>query len=74
MAQICRNNTIEKHFITESKQGEMTLNINLKLTIEQNGNVSVATSKEKEIPDYVMQVPDLEPINELIDFGKSVKT
>lgn len=61
------------NFTTVTTQGEVTVNINLTLTIEmdQTGNLKVSAAT-KDTPDYITQLPDWEPVKpeELIDFGE----
>lgn len=72
--------TIVKEITTQTTQGEVTVNLNISLTIDINefGEVSVGMSKKgvvDDIPDYIAQIPDIETVseNDLIDFGKDIK-
>ena len=69
----------EHHFTTETQRGEITVNINLTLTlqVDQTGEIKVSatpTVEPSKRQQPVMYIPELEPvnINELIDFGKDV--
>lgn len=70
----------EQHFTTQTERGEVTVNINLKLSLEVNGDGELSLKAEKlpdkkvvdkEISDFVMQIPD-EETGDLIDFGKEI--
>jgi hypothetical protein len=75
MPQIIRPTTIVKQFTTQTVQGEVTINLNLVLTIhtDANGVISVDATPVpvKEIAEYVPQIPDI-AVEDLIDFGKDV--
>lgn len=75
----------EHHFTTNSVQGEVTVNINLTVTlqVDQNGAITMSATptveprvakKEKSVPDYMFQIPDIEPVESgsLIEFGQDV--
>lgn len=72
MGQVIQSSKIERHIITE--QGEMTVTINLNLTIkldssspeEINVSVPVSSTTKKE----PLMIPDFGESSEIIDFGK----
>jgi hypothetical protein len=76
MPNVLRPSTVIRQITTETVQGEVTVNLNLTLTlhIDQSGDVSmnVSTTKPAETPDYVPQIPDWDD-GDLIEFGKEVK-
>lgn len=76
MVQIIKSNVT-----TETVQGEITINLNLTITINQDGSVAVGVAQEKkklltetpEIPDTRFIIPDFEGSSELLpDFGEDV--
>jgi hypothetical protein len=78
MPQILKPTQIirETHFNTTTSQGEVTVNINLTLTVQMDhGELKITPSIKKvdEIPDYIIPEWDEIKPNELIDFGKDVK-
>lgn len=58
--------------VTQAVAGEITINLNLTISIDSEGNVRVEKKQEEESPDYEAQIPEFESVN-LIDFGKEVK-
>jgi hypothetical protein len=80
--------TVVREKTVTTNQGEVTINLNLMLTlvVDQNGTVSVSAtpqtpspmptvpiSAKPTKPEYVIQIPDIEVTDNLIlDFGKDV--
>ncbi len=71
----------KSQIVTETSQGEITINLNLTVTINQDGSLNVgvnaAPKKETydvpEIPDSKFIVPEFESTSELLpDFGEEV--
>lgn len=76
---------IIRDYAVETRRGEITVNINLVLTINQDGGINITAAapapvvpKKREIieeEDRVeILIPDWDPIqpNDLLDFGKEV--
>ncbi len=62
---------IHQHLTTNTVGGEVTINLNLTITINQDGTMALATtampqSQEKEIPNIV---PEFETTDLLTNFG-----
>lgn len=63
--------------VTQTKEGEININLNITLTINQDGVLvtteadSKKTTKlpEKEIPDSLFAIPDFQSEKVLDDFG-----
>lgn len=81
MPLIFKPTIVKEHHYTETQRGEITVNINLTLTlqVDQNGAISVSASptvvqKPEPQRDYCVQMPDLDiEETQLIGFGKEVK-
>lgn len=62
---------------TETVQGEITVNLNLSVTInlDDNGKVNLAVKRIEEVPEQlILEIPDLEVSpEEMISFGQDVK-
>lgn len=67
---------IERHVITKQGEIEVTINLNLTITLDQQGGVKVTASagdSKKPDEEKVQKViPDFGISNDLLDFGKSV--
>lgn len=79
MPSIIKPTTVVKQITTQTTQGEITVNLNLTITlcVDQTGEVSlkVAPTAAPEQPEYLTHVPDWGPVNQedLIEFGKDVE-
>jgi hypothetical protein len=86
MPQVIKPTSVvkEQHFTTKTVDGEVTINLNLTLSIvvDQQGQISVSAAPEviqpkkeviKKEPEFVFQIPEVEVSSqELIDFGQDV--
>lgn len=77
MPNVLKPSTVVRNVTTQTVAGEVTVNLNIVLTL-QGGELSVSTQaqpQDKEIPDFVKQLPDWGVIEDedLIVFGQEVK-
>jgi acyl-CoA hydrolase len=78
MGNVIQAPTIERHVITKQGEIEVTINLNLTITLDQQGGVKLTTSvgeKKTLLPDddkVKKIVPEFSTSNNLLDFGKSV--
>ncbi len=80
MVQVIKPTQVIEKLTTQTVQGEVTINLNLTITLKQDGTVALMTeaaptqqkntAPEDEIPDTVFQIPDFESAEVLSDFGK----
>lgn len=78
MPSILKPTTVVKHLTTQTSQGEVTVNLNLTITlcVDQAGEVSLKVAPTpKATPEYETHIPDWGPVDntDLIDFGKDVE-
>lgn len=62
--------------VTNTVQGEVTINLNLTITVNHDGTVQVGTSAKQEkmidsIPDSIFAIPEFDSTEILNDFGAS---
>lgn len=77
---IAPSKIIHHHLQTNTVAGEVTINLNLTITINQDGTVQVASTpesskgnSEKHIPDMVHAIPEFEPTDLLSNFGEEAR-
>lgn len=70
MPQLLKPTTVVREITTQTVQGEVTVNLNLVLTIhvDQDGTVGV---KAENVPDFRETLPDWGE-DEILEFGKEV--
>jgi hypothetical protein len=73
---------IHQHITTKTSQGEVTINLNLTITINADGTFQVGANasehapvvkpkvEEKEVPDSIFTIPEFESTETLLDFGQ----
>lgn len=73
MPQLVKPTTVVREITTQTMQGEITVNLNLVLTIhvDQDGLVDVKATAEEKIPDFRETLPDWGE-GEMLEFGKEV--
>lgn len=54
----------------ETAKGEVTINLNLNIKVDNSGNLSIKAVEEKE-SNITLLMPEL-TVNEMIDFGTDV--
>jgi hypothetical protein len=71
MVQVIKTERI----VTNTVQGEVTINLNLTITVNHDGTVQVGTSAKQEkidtIPDSIYTIPEFDSTEILNDFGAS---
>lgn len=77
MVQIIKPSVIHERFTTQTIQGEVTVNLNLTIKIEQDGSVRInsgeSTAEVSHSPEVNnFEIPDFEQENLLINFGKNI--
>lgn len=79
MGHVIQTPRIERHVITKQGEIEVTINLNLTITLDQQGGVKVtASAGESKKPlssdDEKVQkvIPDFGASNDLLEFGKNV--
>jgi len=70
MAKQYAPHIIERHFTTQTVQGEVTINLNLTIKIDQDGKIGIF--QDEETKKHNFELPDLESNSTLIDFGNEV--
>jgi len=82
MPSVTGAKVIHHHLQTNTVAGEVTINLNLTITINQDGTVQVASApevpkqaqtQEKQIPDMVHTIPEFEQTDLLTNFGEDTR-
>ena len=77
MPNILKPTTVVKQITTQTTQGEVTVNLNLTITlcVDQTGEMSLKVAPTKATPEYETHIPDWGPVDnaDLIEFGKDVE-
>jgi hypothetical protein len=61
------------NIVTKTNQGEITINLNLSITLEQDGKISVnAVNQKEQRPDFNFEMPDIE-IGQVVEIKKDKK-
>jgi hypothetical protein len=64
---------IRERFTTQTVQGEVTVNLNLTIKIEQDGTVRINSSESTaEVSQSLFQIPEFEQEDLLSNFGKDI--
>ncbi len=63
---------IHQHLKTQTVAGEVTINLNLTITINQDGTVQIAAAPkdEQQVPDSLYVIPEFDSNEMLSNFGK----
>jgi hypothetical protein len=80
MPRVQGPSVVHHHIATNTVSGEVTINLNLTITINDNGAVQVSATteqphakpvEEKKIPDTVYAIPEFEATELLHGFGEN---
>lgn len=72
---------VHQHITTQTSQGEVTINLNLTITINADGTFQIGANasehvpikpkvEEKDVPDSIFAIPEFETTETLLDFGQ----
>jgi acyl-CoA hydrolase len=78
MGHVIQTPKIERHIITKQGEIEVTINLNLTITLDQQGGVKVTASAGESKKPVLQEekvekvIPDFGATKDLLDFGKIV--
>jgi len=73
---VAKPQIIHHHLQSQTVAGEITINLNLTITINQDGTVQIATGAPatpvaiKDVPDSVYAIPEFDATDVLANFGE----
>jgi hypothetical protein len=74
MGNVIQAPTIERHIVTKQGEMEVTINLNLTITLDSQGGVRLTASTNEVKKDDKVQkiIPEFSSPKDLLNFGKSV--
>lgn len=81
MGQVIQTPRIERHIVTKHGEMEVTINLNLTITLDNAGGIKISTTSDEKPKSIITRpkfdedkvekiIPDFAPSDELLDFGK----